>query len=334
MKRIIRIGFLFALIFVMCSCGKSVKEKWQEQYDLGQKYLLEEDYEAAIVAFTAAIEIESSDIRTYTGLVMAYIGLEDYESAVTMADGGLAVLTVENTEQQEEAVDDFVSVSREAYQTVEDVGAQANFWGLLLDYYADAEVRQQICEDGSTALYNLGQKYLETEDYDTAIAAFGESLVLNPGNVDVYVERGGAYILSGETEENLTLALADYEAALRLDDTVVEAYLGIADVYIRRGDYDSALEILQEGLEKTDYNEEIAAKIEEIESGTVVDSAGNIRRQSSYDGDGALIWYHEFTYNADGTQASVTSYDVVGNQTGHVDMEYGDDGKKTRGLLD
>ena len=66
-----------------------------------------------------------------------------------------------------------------------------------------------------------------------------------------YVGRGDAYVLSGETEDNLTAAKADYETAIELDETSAEAYLGLADVFIRQGDYEKAQVILKQGLEIT-----------------------------------------------------------------------------------
>ena len=175
--------------------------------------------------------------------------------------------------------------------------------------------------------YDLGQQYLLEENYEGAIVAFTEAIEIDPNQADAYIGRGNAYILSGETEEHLAQALADYQQVLELDETNAQAYLGIADIYIRQGEYDAALEILKEGQEKTGGNEEIVEKIAEIESGIYRDSASNIRRQNGYDETGALQWYHEFTYNSDGTQASVTSYDDAGNQTGHVDLKYREDGQ-------
>lgn len=194
------------------------------------------------------------------------------------------------------------------------------------------------------AQYDLGMQYLEEGDYAAAIVAFTAAIEIDAKETAAYTGRGNAYIFSGETEENLTLALADYETALTLIDEelesgqkelteemteiLVQAYLGIADVYIRQGEYDSALEILREGLVKTNDSEEIRQKIEEIETGNVMDSTGNLRRLSSYDGNGALMWYHEYTYNADGTRASVTSFDADYTQTGHVDIEYDENGRE------
>ena len=122
---------------------------------------------------------------------------------------------------------------------------------------------------------------------------------------------------SGETAENLAAALADFEAALELDETLAEAWLGLADVYIRQGDYDKALEVLKEGLEKTGNDPSIAGKIAEIEGGTITDSSGRTRRESSYDADGNLIWYRIYGY-PEGKSYEVTSYDAAGNQTGYA----------------
>ena len=179
--------------------------------------------------------------------------------------------------------------------------------------------------------YDLGQQYLLEENYEEAIVAFTAAIEIDPKQADAYIGRGDAYILSGETEEHLTQALADYRQVLELDEKSISAYLGIADVYIRQGDYDAALEILNEGLEKTGENEEIAAKIEEIESGNITDSSGKLRRQSSYDESGVLLWYHEFSYDEEAIRTAVTSFDGAGNETGHVDLRYNEAGQTLTG---
>ena len=69
---------------------------------------------------------------------------------------------------------------------------------------------------------------------------------------------------SGETEENLAKALADHEKAILLDDTSAEAYLGLVDVYIRRGDAETALEILQRALKIFRDRQEIIDKISKM----------------------------------------------------------------------
>lgn len=74
------------LIFSAASCEKNAPT-WQEQYDLGVRYLSEGNYEEAIIAFTAAIEIDSNRAEAYIGRGDAYVGLgnttENYVAAIS-----------------------------------------------------------------------------------------------------------------------------------------------------------------------------------------------------------------------------------------------------------
>ena len=85
------------LLSVLCACGQSAPT-WQEQYDLGVRYLSEGNYEEAIIAFTAAIEIDPKRAEAYVGRGDAYISsgetadnltaaLADYEAALELSPG-------------------------------------------------------------------------------------------------------------------------------------------------------------------------------------------------------------------------------------------------------
>lgn len=67
------------LIFSLVACGSA--GDWQTQYDLGVRYLSDGNYEEAIIAFNAAIEIDPKQETTYLALADAYVGLGDYEQA-------------------------------------------------------------------------------------------------------------------------------------------------------------------------------------------------------------------------------------------------------------
>ena len=93
MKRILMAVCLFASI--LCACGQvsnsdtsNWQERsnrgqasdpdvptWQEQYDLGVRYLSEGNYKEAIIAFTAAIEIDPKQAPAYVGRGDAYVGV-------------------------------------------------------------------------------------------------------------------------------------------------------------------------------------------------------------------------------------------------------------------
>ena len=186
-------------------------------------------------------------------------------------------------------------------------------------------------------LLDLGEKFLLELDYEQALVQFLKVIEIEPmnpraiaGAVSSYVGRGTAAVLGGESEANLAKAQADFEAALVLDEKSEDAWLGLIDVYIRRGDYDKALELAKEALEKAG-GEGVKAKLEELESGNVSDSSGQTRRTSTYDGDGSLRYYWDYTYDEKGRRSSVTSYDAGGSQTGYVDYENDTNGKQTQG---
>ena len=92
---------MFALIMLLSACAKIAPgpeddndyTTWQEQYDLGVRYLSEGNYEEAIIAFTAAIEIDSKRPEAYVGRGDAYTAIgnseearRDYEQALKLDD--------------------------------------------------------------------------------------------------------------------------------------------------------------------------------------------------------------------------------------------------------
>ena len=80
MRRLRDVLCALLLIFTVTACTASTPT-WQEQYDLGVRYLSEGNYEEAIIAFTAAIEIDPKRVEAYSGLSDAYLAIGDYESA-------------------------------------------------------------------------------------------------------------------------------------------------------------------------------------------------------------------------------------------------------------
>lgn len=113
--------------------------------------------------------------------------------------------------------------------------------------------------------YDLGLRYLSEGNYEEAIIAFTAAIEIDPKQPLAYVGRGNAYIGSGETSENLTAALADYEKALELDETLADVYVKLADIYISMQDRDAAIATLLRGKEITG-NEDILTKLDALNS--------------------------------------------------------------------
>lgn len=92
MKRITTLLTALALILGLCACSSSATSAWQEQYDLGIRYLSEGNYREAIIAFNAAIEIDPRLADAYIGLADAYMAQGDAEQARQVLVNALAVV--------------------------------------------------------------------------------------------------------------------------------------------------------------------------------------------------------------------------------------------------
>ena len=101
MRRLLSLLLTLCLVLGLVACAKA--PTWQEQYDLGVRYLSEGNYEEAIIAFAAAIEIEPKRAEAYVGLADVYVAQGDLEKAAAILEQGLK--QAENTEQLDEKLE-------------------------------------------------------------------------------------------------------------------------------------------------------------------------------------------------------------------------------------
>lgn len=89
-KKIISLFIMVFILAAVSGCKETAADApYQEQYDLGMRYLEEGKYEEAILAFNAALEIDTKQPMVYTGLAEAYIGLGKTEEAIAALERGL-----------------------------------------------------------------------------------------------------------------------------------------------------------------------------------------------------------------------------------------------------
>lgn len=121
-KCVILSALLSTLILLLCACGQKAPT-WQEQYDLGVRYLSEGSYEEAIIAFTAAIEIDPKQAQAYEKLADAYVYLNDLDSAVQVLEEGIAA---SGNSKLQEKLDELKTVgepeNEEVFQAESDSG--------------------------------------------------------------------------------------------------------------------------------------------------------------------------------------------------------------------
>ncbi len=72
-------------VFMLTACSWCVEQQVAKQLELGQRYLLEERYEEAIVAFSKAIELDPKSVEAYLGRAESYSKLSEAEENLTLA---------------------------------------------------------------------------------------------------------------------------------------------------------------------------------------------------------------------------------------------------------
>ena len=88
MRRVSRWLIVLLISAGLCACGQRSDESWQEQYDLGMRYLSEGNYEEAIIAFISAIEIDPGRAEAYLSLADAYAAIGDAEQTLDALRAG------------------------------------------------------------------------------------------------------------------------------------------------------------------------------------------------------------------------------------------------------
>ncbi len=115
---------------------------------------------------------------------------------------------------------------------------------------------------------DLGNRYLEEQNYEQAIVAFDLAISIDPKSAEAYLGKAEANVGMGNYEQ----AVEVYKTALQMipdADSVIRAaeqfYLDYAQIYIDSGDLERAIGILEEGVELLN-SERIREKLEEVRS--------------------------------------------------------------------
>jgi len=109
-KQISAVLLFIVALLLLCACSKqqpaasTASLTWQEQYDLGMRYLSQGNYREAIIAFSAATEIDPKRYEAYIGLADAYLGLEDEDSAIDALREGYTATGDERLQRRVEEI--------------------------------------------------------------------------------------------------------------------------------------------------------------------------------------------------------------------------------------
>ena len=101
MKKYKWIVIAVCTISLISGCGKSTEKQISEQLEAGNKYLIEGNYEAAIVAFNKVIEIDPKIFEAYKKCAESYKEMDDFQNAIAVMENGVDVIGEDNLSEED-----------------------------------------------------------------------------------------------------------------------------------------------------------------------------------------------------------------------------------------
>ena len=167
---LVLIGIIIALIMIFSQ--PNTQSQLSEQISLGEKYLTEENYEEAIVAFKKAIEIEPKDPELYIKLADAYMANGDSDNAIATLENGYKQT---NDEAIKKKLDEFKT--------------QLEYDKLISD----------------------GEKAFSDKNYTEAVKKFEKAIELKPTEFKPYISAADCYINSKDNDSAKKILEKGYE---------------------------------------------------------------------------------------------------------------------------
>ena len=341
MEKALRLPLLWLLVVSMllslAACGTSTATAWQEQYDLGVRYLNEGNYEEAVLAFQSSIEIDPLRYEGWQGLADAYVGQGNYDMALNVLQQGIAATESPDLQQK---LDDILS------QETQNKGpASSAPWksttpampgsGLQVWEKSRTGVYTEVWAIASASLYISDGRLHQTLDY--TYDEWGR--LVKSGSVSCYYDESGQFEKSepssftevwrtdettgkwidvsqwkhadGSIEETIKSDDSSVRVAgeneFHLSTTVLGGFfldisLKYADqseqkVYDGKYAYDGVFYFFTRPEENDFYESTLQEYLPGANVKYTLDENGNVSRVDLYDGEGSLHSYAELTYS-------------------------------------
>ncbi|HOO28614.1 MAG TPA: tetratricopeptide repeat protein, partial [Lachnospiraceae bacterium] len=111
----------------------------------------------------------------------------------------------------------------------------------------------------------IGNQYMEAEEYQAAIDAYDQALEYEPENEEVKSAIAHAYVMLAGTYGETDEAVEAYQKALLYNIENKNAYWGVANIYEGREDDENVIAALETGYENT-QDENMKIKLDNIEA--------------------------------------------------------------------
>ena len=264
---------LVNLLITLSGCGKNLQARMMEQLDLGNRYLVELNYQEASIAFEKAIQLEDRNVDAWLGLAQANVGLANNaegaqsESYYTKAEDAYLKVIELDPERTESYL--------ELAQVYEATGQTEQAIALLegaLDKVSQREQMEKLLEelrqrhpgtvrmtvlsqttpgmpvaDVEVVLENGQNRFTGTTDengtFQQQVPVGTYSVIIRDGDEEVY--RQDFRVTPDETLELGEIPVDDISVLIKIDSYVKqgEEYLGKEDYQEAESAFASALEL-------------------------------------------------------------------------------------------
>ena len=221
----------------------------------GNAYTEKGEYDRAIADYGEVLRLDPEDAETYKIRGSAYFSIREHNRAI---DDYSEALRLNPEDSNAHLFRGLYYLSRGNNR-----GAKEDYDLAILDFERGSELapddtdflafresairwRDRVFEydqhieenpDDLEGWYLRGLYYLDSEDYDRAIADFTEAITRGGDNAEVWNDRGWAYWQQGEDD----LAYDDYSKTIELKPDFANAWYNRAWVWRRRGDHGNAI---------------------------------------------------------------------------------------------
>lgn len=199
-----------AIVALICLLVLPLGNTWEKHYELGEKYLSEENYEEAIIEFTAAIELDGSKPEAFEQRANVYILLAEMDK-----DERAEFTEMSKSELEQSAEADLLQAVELGTETVETY----TWLGVYYQEQDDPDKRLEILETGydrtqSETIKELLDEVQEQKDLDSMPFMTSTGDMEKIGDLYIYVRDNGddsrSIIYKENKNDEETVLLTEY----------------------------------------------------------------------------------------------------------------------------
>src|SRR5215469_1753112 len=218
---------VLSFIFGLSSCSRDPKARAQHLVESGKQYADKGKYDAAEIQFRRAVQLNSQSAEAYYQLGINELRLQNLREAYRAF-----TRATELDPKQSSALIELAALKQVARKTD--------------DSRALLQQALEIDSGNIRARVLLGTASLEDGKYLQALEEFKEAQRLAPTDARILSQVGDCYVLLKRYSD----AIASYQSAIEANQTLLPAYINLAQVYRILGNSDLQVNTLKKAIQR------------------------------------------------------------------------------------